>query len=155
VTIMGLKTLSTVRRCALLLCAAALAGCYQYVPSELGRPAPGTSVRTEVRGNPTFEVGDRIVRDVTQVDGEVIRWEPDTLALSALGLRSIDRDYPGGGYTVRLAMADVVSVSLKRFDGRRTALLALAGAAVAFVAQQSLGGAAKGNDNPPGGGEVH
>jgi hypothetical protein len=153
--IMGANTFSTLRRFALLLGASAFAACYQYVPSELGRPAPGATVRTEVQGNPTFEVGDRIVRDVTRVDGEVIRWEPDTLALSALELRSFDRDYPGGGYTVRLGMADVVSVSLKRFDGRRTALLALAGAAVAFVAQQSLGGAARGSDNPPGGGTVH
>lgn len=153
--IMQPNTLSTLGRCSLILGAFVLTACYQYVPAELGSPPRGSIVRAEVQGSPMFQVGDRTVREVTRVDGEVIRWEPDTLALSALELRSVDRDYAGSGYTVRLAMADVVSVSLRRLDKPRTTLLVLASIVAGWAAQQSLGGGAKGDDNPPGGGTVH
>jgi len=138
-----------------LLCAPGFAACYTYLPAEIGGPTRGVTIRTEVQDHPTLQVGDRTIHDVTQLDGQVIRWEPDTLALSASGVHSFEQGYPGNGYTVRLSLTDITSISVKRLDTRRTLLLALGTIAAAIVAQQSLGGGAASSDNPPGGGVVH
>ncbi len=126
----------------LFLGAPMLVGCYSYIPAEIGVPPRGTPVRTRVRSEPTFQVGDRIVREVSVVEGQVITWKPDTLALSAVELQSAGGEsYDGHGYTVSLSIADLSGLTVKRLDKKRTILLALGAVAGAILAQQSLTGA--------------
>lgn len=152
---MTLRSFRAMARWVPILCAPGFAACYTYLPAEVGGPQRGVQIRAQVQNHPTFQVGDRTIHDVTRVDGEVIRWEPDTLALSATGLQSFEQGYPGSGYTVRLPVGDIASLTTRRLDKGRTILLALGAAAVAVIAQQTLGGGAQTSDNPPGGGASH
>ncbi len=132
-----------------------LMGCYTYVPSNVGVAPRGTTVRAQLRGDPVFEVGDRRVRDVAAVEGEVIAWEPDTLAVSALELRTDGGEsVDGGGYTVRLALADVTNVGVKKLDKTRTALTIVGITAAALLGARGLTSAFSSHGSGPNGGSA-
>ena len=133
---------------------AASAGCYAYVPTEPGIPPRGAVVRAEVRDRLTLDVGGRAVHDVARVEGEVVAWRPDTLALSASSLRAVGREVAGGGYTVLLPLADVASLTVRRSDVRRSVLLALVAAAAAVALGSPFDGGPAG-DGGGGGGAAH
>ncbi len=137
------------------LCVIGLGACYTYVPAEVGAPTRGTTVRTRLEGEPTYEVGDRRIHDIAAVEGEVIAWEPDTLALSAAEVLGVGGEsFAGQGYTVRLPLAQISGLTIKRLDKARTILLALGTALAAVLAQQALSNGFGSGDGPGGGGQT-
>jgi len=143
------------RRWILFVVAPTFIGCYSYIPAEIGGPVRGTPVRTGVRTDPTFQVGDRIVHDVSVVEGQVISWGSDSLALSAEEVRSAGGEsFDGQGYTVKLARADLYDLAVKRLDKKRTVLLAIGTVAGAILAAQSLTGGFWSRGGGGGGGQV-
>jgi hypothetical protein len=150
---MVLQRLGAKARWAVALVALGLVGCYSYIPAQVGGPVRGTAVRARLRNDPEFQVGDLRVRDVAVVEGEVISWEPDTLALSATELRSDGGEsFNGGGYTVKLSLSDLTDVSIKQLSRTRTVLVAVGAVAAALLGQRALTGAFNAQGNGASGG---
>ncbi len=150
---MTFRSLRRTARWVPLLCAPGFAACYSYVPVDWGAPARGTPIRAEVHGAPTYEVGNRQLQDIATVNGQVILWQPDTLALSVFDLHSAGgQSFDGYGFTVKVPQADVSRVAMKRLDHTRTILFSV-GLAVAVVAiGGALGGALGSGPGPENGG---
>ncbi len=99
----------------------------------------GTPVRARLHSDPEYQVGDRLVRDVVVVNGQLISWDRDTLAISATELRTDGGEsFNGGGYTVKIAARDVSDVSIKRLDKTRTILVAVGAGVAALLGQKAL-----------------
>jgi hypothetical protein len=128
-------------------------GCYSY---RSGSDVPlnqGTAVRAYLSTPRDFRLTDISVNNTTLVDGEVIRQAPDTLVVSAFGLRAeTGYSVPGVGETLAIPNDIILRVEQKKLDPIRTGLLvgAAAAASVLLFATLDLGNlGGSGSDGKP------
>ncbi len=124
-----------------------LGGCYKYVPVEAG--APGL-----MRGDPvrvrldlaSVDLEDVTVRNIRSMDAEVVRLSGSELIVSALWLDSDTPGvgYPGGGWTVQLPRASVISIDKRVFDVWRTAAVVGGTLLGTYLGWDSLSGTSSG-----------
>ena len=106
-----------------------------------------TALREIPRGEYVERVGARPVQVVTNRGEEYELENPRVLADSLVGYRRLDVDGPVDEFeTLRLALDDVASISVRRIDWYRTGLVGATAAVVIGVA------AAKANAGGGGGG---
>ncbi|MEZ4415903.1 MAG: hypothetical protein R3E10_09105 [Gemmatimonadota bacterium] len=130
------------RRAALawMLAVWALTGCYHYVP--VAEPVPrGALVRAHLSSPLDVELRQVTARDVTLLDGELIRWDDvDGMAVSARWLlQSTGYEMGGEGWTVEIP-ADVLSaVEQRRLSLPRTLALVAGGVLGTYLAFDAIG----------------
>jgi len=109
---------------ALLLCAMALGGCYSYAPvSPATTPPPAADVRVRLSRPMDFPINDVTVRDVVELQGEVVQAQDTSMQLSVFGLRSqTGYGVDASGETVTFPRTAVVGLAQKRISPWRSAL---------------------------------
>ncbi|MDE2773314.1 MAG: hypothetical protein OXI46_06355 [Gemmatimonadota bacterium] len=119
-----------------------LGGCYKYVPIEAGAPglARGDPVRVRL-DRASVDLEDVTVRNIRSMDTEVVRISGSELIVSALWL---DSDTPGGGWTVQLPRAPVVSIDKRVLDVWRTAAVVGGTLFGTYLGWDSLSGTSSG-----------
>ncbi|HEX8905523.1 MAG TPA: hypothetical protein VF771_11805 [Longimicrobiaceae bacterium] len=129
---------------ALLLCAMALGGCYSYAPvSPATTPPPAADVRVRLSRPMDFPINDVTVRDVVELQGEVVQAQDTSMQLSVFGLRSqTGYGVDASGETVTFPRTAVVGLARKRISPLRSALFGvlLAGGALAVRASGVVSG---------------
>ena len=124
-----------------------LGGCYKYVPVEAGAPglARGDPVRVRL-DRASVDLEDVTVRNIRSMDAEVVRLSGSELIVSALWLDSDTPGvgYPGGGWTVQLPRASVVSIDKRVFDVWRTAAVVGGTLLGTYLGWDSLAGTSSG-----------
>jgi hypothetical protein len=137
----------------LLLGSLALSGCYSYVPvAPSAAPPPATPVRVHLSRPMDFPIQDVTVRDVVDLQGEVVQAQDTSMQLSVFGLRSTTGyNVDANGETVSFPRQSVVGLAQKRISPVRSALFAaiLVAGAVA-VRATGIGGDASGNNGSTG-----
>ncbi len=132
----------------------ALGGCYRYVPVDPAELQPGIRVRTQLS-----EAGMERFRELSgpgpgRIDGRLVRWAPDGLALEISAERRLAGFAPTTYFeTLELAPELVVAVERRELHRVRTAGLVAAivtGAVAAVVASGAYGGE---ETDPEGSGE--
>jgi hypothetical protein len=121
------STRNTVRRvAAILLATFALNGCFAYVPQAgLDAPPQGTEVRVLLSRPLDVPVTSVTVRDVVQLQGEVVGADNQSLRLSAYQLRTaVGFGALANGETVQLPLGQLSGIQRRRMDPLRSALLA-------------------------------
>ncbi len=138
-----------------LLLVSLLGACYTYAPVEPGVPERTANVRVQLSTPRAFELGEIIVQNVSTVEGEVITWGDEALALSATQLRSVaGQDFLGRGLTVHIPVTDIAGVQEKRIAPARTGLVAGAGVLLAVLGGALATGSVGGGDGPGRGGQT-
>jgi hypothetical protein len=117
---------------ALMVAAAASAGCYSYVPVSLGTIAPKEDVRVRVTDAAATRLADQLGSFSTEIDGQLSPEGSDSVLVGV----SIDRTYRGAtiGTTTQvlsLGRSEVVDVRRREFSRSRTILVS-AGTVVGF-----------------------
>ncbi|HSU15314.1 hypothetical protein [Longimicrobium sp.] len=130
---------------AVLLCTLALGGCFSYSPvSPSTTPPPATAVRVRLSRPMDFPISDVTVRDVVELQGEVVQARDTSMLLSVFGMRSSTGfGVDASGETVAFPRTAVVGLAQKRISPWRSAVfgaLIVAGA-VAIKATGVAGGA--------------
>jgi len=136
---------------ALLLGTLALGGCFSYAPvSPATTPPPATSVRVRLSRPMDFPISDVTVRDVVELQGEVVQSQDTSMMLSVFGLRSqTGYGVDASGETVAFPRTAVVGLSQKRISPWRSAVFAglVVAGAVALKATGVAGGLSNGGNN--------
>ena len=131
-----------------VLGAAALSGCYSYVPVE--RPTPGSVVRIEVPVRSAV-VGTTRQEETASMEGTVLT-AGDSLVLQIESLRELGNFRQIRSVdTLRVARADLVGVSTRSFSKPKTIALTavIAGATIGLaVAALGVGGGSQGGGRP-------
>lgn len=130
-----------------------LAGCYVYVPASGPEPARGTAVRARLAQPVDVRMRQITANSVAVVDGEVVRFAPDTLYLSAVKLTAMaGNDFLGYGETVWVPRPAIALLEERRIDRQRTALAVAGGLVLAGLAHfvASDGGILGSQRRPPG-----
>jgi hypothetical protein len=131
-----------------------LVGCYAHVPAAPASVAPGARVRVALSDEGVRALAPSVGTGVRGVEGQVVRLAGDTLVLSADRLlTTADVDVAWAGSDLALPTAWRQGVERRRLSGRRTALLAAGGAAlaVALLALVRRSGDSQGAPGPGGG----
>jgi hypothetical protein len=138
---------------ALLLGTLALGGCFSYAPvSPAATPPPATAVRVRLSRPMDFPISDVTVRDVVELQGEVVQ-SPDTaMMLSVFGLRSqTGYGVDASGETVAFPRSAVAGLAQKRISPWRSAVFgALIVAGAVAVKATGVTGALSGNGGGTG-----
>lgn len=136
---------------ALLLCTLAVSGCYSYAPvAPASTPPPATSVRVRLSRPMDFPISDVTVRDVVELQGEVVQAQDTSMQLSVFGLRSqTGFGVDAGGETVSFPRNAVVGLAQKRISPLRSAIFAALLVAGAFAVK--LTGVVDGSSSNGGG----
>lgn len=139
---------------ALVAAGGPIAGCYHYTPLATSALQPGAA--REVRVELTAVAGERLAGalgpTVTAVDGHVRATDPDRLVLAAT--RTLQRsgaESPWRGEEVAIPWTGVAVLRERRFDGRRTALVAGAVVGGALLTTRAFGGGFSLSGNGRGG----
>lgn len=130
-----------------------LAGCYSYAPAPVPGLARGAAVRVHMTTPFDLRITQVTVNDVAMVDGEVIGFTADTLALSAWWLQGASGfDYPAAGETLRIPGDRIGRVEKRRLSAVRSAGLAGAVAGITTLLVATLNAAGVfGGPGAPGG----
>jgi hypothetical protein len=126
---------------ALLLCTLALGGCYSYAPvAPASVPPPATPVRVRLSRPMDFPISNVTVRDVVELQGEMVQAQDTSMQLSVFGLRSqTGYDVDAAGETVSFPRTAVVGLAQKRISPLRSGIFALLIAAGGILAAQATG----------------
>lgn len=142
---------------AIALLAVVAVGCYSYVPvdTDAGRRFDrGTGVRVHLSTPMEIDLRDVVARDISTVQGEVIGWSGDELAVSAFTLFT-----PGGfehsaaGQTVTIPADRIAGIEEKRLDKAKTAGLTVGVVALTTVTGILLGEGGIFGEGEPGDGQ--
>jgi hypothetical protein len=136
----------------LLLCAVGLGGCFSYADiPPASAPPQASAVRVRLSRPMDFPISDVTVRDVVQLDGEVVEVRDTAMRLSVFGLRSqTGFGVPANGETVLFPRTAVVELQQKRISPLRSGLVAALIVALGFAVKES--GVVTGSGGNPGGG---
>ena len=126
---------------ALLLCTLALGGCFSYAPvAPSTQPPPATPVRVRLSRPMDFPIRDVTVRDVVELQGEVVQAQDTSMQLSVFGLRSqTGYGVDAGGETVSFPRTAVVGLAQKRISPLRSSIFAVLVVAGGLLAAQTSG----------------
>ena len=147
--------MSKTRRVAGLLPCLLLGACFEYAPvAPASTPPPATEVRVRLSRPMNFPITDVTVRDVVELQGEVVAGVADsTFRLSVFQLRSqTGYGVDAAGETVEFPRPAVVQLAQRRLSPLRSALLAglVAAGGVAMAATGVVGGGSGGGGGGPG-----
>jgi hypothetical protein len=136
---------------ALLLGTLALGGCFSYAPvSPATVPPPATAVRVRLSRPMDFPISDVTVRDVVELQGEVVQSQDTSMLLSVFGLRSqTGYGVDASGETVAFPRTAVVGLSQKRISPWRSAVFVgvIVAGAVGLKATGVAGGLSSGGNH--------
>ena len=138
------RTLAVPAGFALPLAVVLLGGCYRYAPiaveNEVGR---GKDLRAHLAHPQDFRLTNVTANGITVVEGEMVGWRGDSLAMSAFWLVSqTGYESQADGETIMIPRAALNGLEEKRLDVLRTGALtagALALGAITGVAISSGG----------------
>lgn len=143
--------MSTPTRALAAALALALGACVEYAPASAAAPPPAPSqVRVRLARPIDVPIRDVTVRDVVELQGEMIGTRDSTLRLSVFGLRSgTGFTTAAEGETVALPTANVAEIGRRRLSPLRSGIAAalLVGLGVALGAS----GIVTGTGATPGG----
>jgi hypothetical protein len=141
------------RRVAGVLPCLLLGACFEYAPvAPASAPPQAAEVRVRLSRPMDFPIHDVTVRDVVELQGEVVQAQDTSMQLSVFGLRSTTGyNVDANGETVSFPRQSVVGLAQKRISPVRSALFAaiLVAGAVA-VRATGIGGDASGNNGSTG-----
>jgi hypothetical protein len=135
-----------------LLCALGLGGCFSYAEiPPASAPPQAAAVRVRLSRPMDFPIRDITVRDVVELDGEVVEVRDTAMQLSVFALRSQSGyGVPAAGESVHFRRDAVVELSQKRISPLRSGLVAALILAAGFAVKES--GVVSGSGGSPGGG---
>jgi hypothetical protein len=130
-------------------------GCFAYLPSPTPLPAPATQVRVRLSSTGTSELVNQLGPNVVQLDGRVMRVDPDSSITVAVSTTTSGAGmflpYEGEG-AVRLPRSAIASLNVRTLSRRRTTLfiggMVLGAIGIAVKALDS-GGGSPGDGKPP------
>jgi hypothetical protein len=130
------------------------AACYHYSPVQEVRAEAGHEVRLHLTDRASVDLADQIGPRVEVVEGELLAVSDTayTLRMSAAFARG-NVETPWAGERVTFARGDVARVERKSFDRGRSFVIgggAVAGALLAGIAFNSLGGSGNSRRGAPG-----
>jgi hypothetical protein len=132
-----------------------LTACHHYLPTEVEAVERPNRVRVTLSEPQDFELLDLVARDIVQVEGEVVRWDDETLVLSVWWLRANNgNEFRAQGETAAVPRERVNHLERKQFS-----LLETIGLAALFTGLMAVGvgtlsaagviGSGSGPSNPP------
>ena len=134
----------TIRVAGFLPCLLLLGACFEYAPvAPASVPPPATPVRVRLSRPMNFPISDVTVRDVVELQGEVVGVRDTTFRLSAFQMRSqTGYGVDASGETVEFPSTAVVGLATRRISPWRSALFGvlLAAGGVAVAASGVAGG---------------
>lgn len=130
-----------------------LAGCYSYAPVSGPRSLDrGDAVRIHLADQLDVQLAEVTANDVVRLDGEVIGWRNDSLAMSAFLLVSeTGYEHRSPGETVLVAEDRVAGLERRRIDRLRTGAFTIGLIALSSVTAVVLGAGGGEGDDPGGG----
>lgn len=149
---MSLRLLKSAVNLLLLVSAIYLAGCLAYVPTGIESLQRPDRVRVYLLEPGRFELLDLTANNVTVVEGEVVRWDDDTLVLSVWWLEAGSLlEFRAQGETIVVRRDNLNHVERRKISiGKTVGLVAIV--AVAFAvgvgALVSVGGGGGGSGPP-------
>ncbi|HEX8243475.1 MAG TPA: hypothetical protein VF541_08270 [Longimicrobium sp.] len=136
------------RRVVGLLPCLLLGACYEYAPvAPASVPPQASAVRVRLSRPMNFPISDVTVRDVVELQGEVVQAQDTSMQLSVFGLRSqTGFGVDARGETVSFPRTAVVGLSQKRISPWRSAVFAalLVAGGVAIKAAGVIDGSSTG-----------
>ncbi len=132
-----------------------LTACHIYVPTGVGRLERPDRVRVHLAVPGQFELLDLTAKDVTVVDGEVVRWDEETLVLSVWWLESrYGLEFRGQGETIVVRREHINHIEERKISVLNTAVLiglftAAMAVGVGALASAGASGNGSGPDDPP------
>ena len=130
-------------------------GCFRYVPVGETRPRPGQEVRVVVSEPLEVELNRVTLREAKLLDGPLVRWNQDSLVISAWWVESQEGlRQEGEGELVGIPVVDVALVQTRELATGKSALLGSAIVAGVLLAldqffSRSIFGAGGGSGDPP------
>ncbi|MGH7698954.1 MAG: hypothetical protein ACREMJ_00310 [Gemmatimonadales bacterium] len=127
-------------------------GCYQYVPVSPAEVAPEAEVRVRLSLGGVQRFRRPLVRDLEQLEGRLVRWDPDVLTVH------VPTEVHTAGFppttsveVIELASSDVGVVERKKLHTWRTVGLvaAIVGGTVAAVFGTRIVGGGQDDPEPP------
>ncbi|MGD2217274.1 MAG: hypothetical protein PVJ64_10965 [Gemmatimonadales bacterium] len=116
------------------------AACHHYVPVSVDRLERPDRVRVHLSVAGSYELLDLTAADVTQIEGEVVRWDEASLVLSAWWLVARSGlEFRGQGETVVVQREHIAAIEERRISAWKTVALVGGGAAVMAIGVGSLG----------------
>ncbi len=129
-------------------------GCYSYVVVNSGAPLPstGAEVRAHLTEPGRFRLTNITAENVVRVDGEVVRWGPDQLVLSAFWLRSRGGlEHKGVGETVVIPRTRIATLERKQVSAVRSGGFIGVTILLAALVTAAFGGGGGPGEGPNGG----
>ncbi len=145
-----------IRNTLLIAAALLLSGCFAYIPVPPGTAPPqGTAVRAYLSRPGDYRLTDYTANNIVQIDGEIVRVNPDTLVLSAFGLQAASGfEFLGNGETVLVPRMAVGGLERKQLSVWRSAALGAVFAAVVTLGGFALAAAGGGSEGGGNGGQT-
>lgn len=131
-----------------------LTACHHYLPSEIDAVERPNRVRVTLSEPSDFELLDLVARDIVLLDGEVVRWDDETLVLSVWWLTAnYGTEFRAQGETAIVPREQVNHLELKQFSLLKTIGLAalftgLLAVGVGTLAAAGVIGSGSGPDDP-------
>lgn len=132
------------------------ASCFSYRPAASGMPKRATALRVHLSTAAAFDIGEIVVQNVRQVEGEMIGWSGDTLSLSAtLLISGTDQEFFGNGRTVSISRSQIARLEQRRLSVGRSAFVAGAGFLLLVATERVIGRIGRtSEDDSDGGGNT-
>ncbi|HEX7118096.1 MAG TPA: hypothetical protein VF212_04875 [Longimicrobiales bacterium] len=128
-------------------------GCFAYAPVPAGVPDRRDRVRIHLSEPTSFTVGPATYHMIGEVEGEVIRWTEDQLALSATWLTSVaGQEFGGNMHTILVPRDRISLVEKRRLSPWRTAAIFGAGAFLSAAVSWAIPGIWSSGDGSGGSG---
>lgn len=132
----------------------ALQGCYNYAPLDSGVAPVGETVEMQISDRGRVELGERLGRGVSKIEGRVTGAEGDIYMLNVFGVSYLSGDHSKwSGEAMRLDRSFVDRVATRHLSrGRTWAAVGVTAVAVGvLIATQGLAGFAfdKRQPDPP------
>jgi hypothetical protein len=135
-----------------LVSAINLAGCTVYVPTGIERLERPDRVRVYLSAPGQFELLDLTANNVTVVDGEVVRWDDESLVLSVWWLEAASGlEFKAVGETIVVQRENINHIEERKISFAKTVglvAIVVVAFAVGVGALASVGGSGSGGGPP-------
>jgi hypothetical protein len=140
-------------RSALIIVLVALcSSCFSYTPLQNEPARQGKRLRVQLSTPRDVRLTNVTANEVVTVDGELVRFAPDTATLSVWMLKARSGyEFIGTGETVSLPRRDIAAVEERRLSILRSAAVAAAAGLAIVLIERAIGGSGGGGKEPGGG----